>query len=693
MLLIFILFVNYSQAIECQIGLREDNTNYIYCARQQLDEIPKFNVNQSIVVYDELVLSENQIKILKSIDIKVKKLYLDQNPIEYIQQRAINSLKSYLEEVYFEYPNKINPFDTQDDKINDNLSVFETNIFTQCTNLRILSIKNYKKTHLVANSFKKLTKLNVLTLQNAQISTIEEEAFNGLDQSLIELNLDSNELQSIPIKSIEKLKNLKKLSLSQNRIKSFEYLRLSNLISLNLAFNSLKSINNKPSLDVKLTQINLQNNELQFQHFLMILSELSTLEELNMDYNKLYKIDNIEKSIVSSASLKLLSIQGNQLGQDGLEKLSKYMFYKLEKLNLARNKINVFSIGTSMPVLKNLILDKNSLNGFLLENLENSLQELSLSNTGLEEIDLSKMNVLQKLKLNGNKIKRLNIGQIDSIDLQNNGLSQIPESICDSLTIKELDLSFNNIKQIPLKCLKESLKGINLNNNPLKCNCENKHLRDWIDVNIQKDLIEFIKWECEEPILMRHRLFTNFNTQTCYPQKQIESTTTTRETQTLKFTDQEISQKQIDSSVILNNTSVYYVTIAFILGCTILSISLIIIIYSLSIKNLKVKHAISKMTMIQTEDSSGIFSDRTLSTQSSVSTRHYYHDFNTWYSQSDLTETKKQQHQEKQIPYYISHLYDEIIANNLFFNPVVNTQETITPQAISININQGSLFI
>jgi Leucine-rich repeat (LRR) protein len=498
----------------------------------------------------------------------------------------------------------------------------------------------------------------------------------------------------MPTKSLERLKNLKKLSLSQNRIKSFEYLRLSNLISLNLAFNSIKSIDNKPLLDTKINQINLQNNELQFQDLLIILSEALTLEELNLDYNKLFKIDVKTKSIISSSSLKLLSLQGNQLGQESLDLLSKFKFEKLEKLNLAKNKIDVFLIDESMPVLKDLILDKNPLKQYSFGNLENSLQELSLSNTGLEEIDLSQMKALQKLKLNGNKLKKLNIGQINSIDLQNNGLSEIPESICSSESIRELDLRLNNIKTIHSRCLKSSLKGINLNSNPLKCSCENKDLREWIDVNIQRDLIEFIKWECEEPILMRHRLFTNFNTQQCYPQKHTETTTVTKQIQTLKF-NQQISEKKIEKSIDFNNTSIYYVTIAFILGCTILSISLIIIIYSLSVKNLKVKHAISKLTMIQGENSSGIFSDRTLSTQSSV-TRHYYHDFNSWYSQLDLTETKQQQKKQEKNqkqPFFISHLYDEIIANNLLFNPIVNTQEIMTPQAIAININQGSLFV
>lgn len=70
----------------CQSGLREDNTNYIYCARQNLIKVPVFfpsstgkesKANQSSliknVIYDELVLSDN---FIASIDEKSFSNYL-----------------------------------------------------------------------------------------------------------------------------------------------------------------------------------------------------------------------------------------------------------------------------------------------------------------------------------------------------------------------------------------------------------------------------------------------------------------------------------------------------------------------------------------------------------------------------------------------------------------------------------------
>jgi len=78
----------------CQSGIREDNTNYIYCARRSLTEIPLFSKNN--VVYDELVLTDNRIKSLDSNSftrIKVKKIYLNGNPINFIDEKAFQSLK------------------------------------------------------------------------------------------------------------------------------------------------------------------------------------------------------------------------------------------------------------------------------------------------------------------------------------------------------------------------------------------------------------------------------------------------------------------------------------------------------------------------------------------------------------------------------------------------------------------------
>ena len=102
-------------SLSCQSGLREDNTNYIYCARQSLRLIPNLNQIDSggggggssgSGIYDELVLSDNLIERIDShtfgSTLKVKKLYLDANPLRVIHVEAFKTLRNYLEEIYFE---------------------------------------------------------------------------------------------------------------------------------------------------------------------------------------------------------------------------------------------------------------------------------------------------------------------------------------------------------------------------------------------------------------------------------------------------------------------------------------------------------------------------------------------------------------------------------------------------------------
>ena len=100
-----------SHSSSCQSGLREDNTNYIYCARQSLRLIPNLNQIDSgggggSGIYDELVLSDNLIERIDantfSSTLKVKKLYLDANPLRIIHAEAFKHLRNYLEEIFFE---------------------------------------------------------------------------------------------------------------------------------------------------------------------------------------------------------------------------------------------------------------------------------------------------------------------------------------------------------------------------------------------------------------------------------------------------------------------------------------------------------------------------------------------------------------------------------------------------------------
>lgn len=596
----------------CQSGLREDNTNYIYCARQNLKKIPNFFANSNSahssssnsiiknVIYDELVLSDNLIDLIEknsfTNNLKVKKLYLDQNPILHIDENAFDYVRNYLEEVYFDkkaaitsaqntekkfydyfFEDEIETSETPKQKVTDDLEIFEKSVLRKCFNLRLLSIKSYQIAELNEYLFIKLNKIEKLELVHLNLRKIDRKAFVGLESSLVELNLDSNWLELVPSLAIEGLKRLKKLTLSQNRIKTLQsnafFKVSSSLNTLDLSYNYLSYVDDSAfngPIQNNLKILQIQNNELKWSHFVQLLFNLHQLQELNIDFNKLSvrsdtmkNQEEIENYSNVHLNLVSLSMQGNGLTDiswftdfydyDYLlttlpnnylasqQNRKKFKYEKLSKLNLARNKIksipDVFFSNLNMSQLKILVFDRNTFDTSLFSSksfvgLERSLETMSLNNVGFvlwSSNLLDSLNVLENLKilkLNGNGVgknvavpeKSLSLKRLTSIELQNNNLVEMPNFFCELENLVDLDLSTNRIKKLNSNCQlfklnpkQTKLKHLNLNNNPLECDCELRELKMWLMNNYEKDLLDLIKWQCSKPFHLSGKQLTSVN--------------------------------------------------------------------------------------------------------------------------------------------------------------------------------------
>ena len=318
-LLVVLLLSTGLSAEICQSGLREDNTNYIYCARQNLTQMPNFlhggqqqHQQQQIasnVLYDELVLTDNLISTLTGFNgIKAKKVYLERNPLRRIAANAFEQVRNYLEEIYFELPS--NPTSStseqeeeeeeeNDQEKNINLDIFSEPLLQKCSNLRVLSIHRYTSSRgnggeLKANLLLKLNKLEVLSLAGNGISRVAKEALAGLELSLQELTLSNNRLESIPNEALQPLRRLRRLNLAQNRIKSIAancfFQMKSPLHTLDLSYNSIRQVDASAfsgPVQNALRTLLLQNNELKLAHLINLLFNLHQLLELNIDFNKL----------------------------------------------------------------------------------------------------------------------------------------------------------------------------------------------------------------------------------------------------------------------------------------------------------------------------------------------------------------------------------------------------------------------
>ena len=494
----------------CQSGIREDNTNYIYCARRGLTEIPVFSKNN--VVYDELVLSDNRIAELGSESfarIKVKKIFLNGNPVRKIEPNTFSRLENHLEELWLDA---------------DQAAFLPTpkTIMTHLRNLNSLRLKGFFNKRLENNQLQKLNRLEVLSLQFSSIEFIEPLAFEGLRNSLRELYLDGNLLQTIPVEALS-FKNLKVLSLAQNSIKSigkdaFSLVSLPNLNRIDISYNGLKQIDAEAfnSFNSSLEVLYLQNNELNSFNLKFIRS-LDTLKELNLDFNIITKIPR--GTFINSARLAFLSLQGNSIlleeGSGTFEGLSG-----VQRLSLARNGIKQLPDQIFQPLtsLKSLILDKNqitNLGRFTFDGLQTNLVNLSLHSTKIKSSHLTSLRILERLeriKLGSNDLHELDLSVFDTsrrfltnLDVQNNQITTVYHQAHNVTfdNLLELALDNNKLCDLDAKLVKNmpKLKNLGLSQNPLYCDCGLLPLHEWLVARFDKETLDFNQWQCEMPTM------------------------------------------------------------------------------------------------------------------------------------------------------------------------------------------------
>ena len=604
----------------CKCGIKIDGHIYIYCARKQLKQLPKFT--RSSILYDELILSGNQIERIAANSfngLRVKRLYLDDNPIELIERNALNELANYLEELIVSV-NYVNSVDAASAHIDNQIELVDTSslqkraqipptLFQNLLNLKTIKLNGLEwTTEMVAephyssdleigtlkpNTFNRTRKLEVIHLVDCGINKVELSSLSGVETSLKELNLDSNQLTSVDdvFNELKRMKRLQLLNLSRNRIRQlrrypstqFDFAELSELL-LDLSFNSIVGIDEyafgyaQNGLVNALTKLNLNNNELsQFQ--LGFVSQLAGLRELHLDYNKIeYLPDNL---FGNSRRLETLSLKGNFIASLRSEFVFAGLHFSLRRLNLASNKIQSISRRVFMQTgkLKELNLERNQLGAHFdtvtfrnaqptmpwlgslsdsdiqlntelintFEGVESELKILNLENNQLKASHLwSLVNLLnvETLKLGNNDFSGLSLKAANALnlkeasasqrlaklfefyrnltylDMQNSSIAQTPYFLGLNRTLLSFNLAQNKLCHLNANNLRKlyyKLKYLNLNANPLSCDCHLAGLRQWIDdlallstielsssFNSSADLNQFqrepaVNWKCASP--------------------------------------------------------------------------------------------------------------------------------------------------------------------------------------------------
>ncbi|XP_055384923.1 protein toll [Condylostylus longicornis] len=371
--------------------------------------------------------------------------------------------------------------------------------FKPLVNLRTLELGGSKLEELSPGMFSSQKNLIKLNLWGNSLKTLPKAVFEGLI-NLSDLDLMSNEFETFDTDSFSLLKNLSNINLSGNYLKSlpenlFEENKLLTLVRIqsnradlielpNRLFSNLTNLTNvtlrkdgirilpgdlfKGSTNIQFLEI-VENNIENLPADLF--EDQINLIMLNLANNKLIAIDDF--TFKNSQKLKTLDLSNNEL-----ETLSIFAFkglHNLEKLELYNNKLVNFAPETMEPLinLKEIYLQNNLLTfnfdfnrGSPLTKLSN-VQIINLHNnsiTGIYPDWYSALLYLNLLDLSYNKIKTITQEDLQftrpnlALNLSHNEISEI---------------NFDRInEQLETFALSDSVITIDVNYNPLKCNCD-----------------------------------------------------------------------------------------------------------------------------------------------------------------------------------------------------------------------------
>ncbi|KAF1769455.1 hypothetical protein GCK72_001272 [Caenorhabditis remanei] len=328
--------------------------------------------------------------------------------------------------------------------------------------------------------FGNMTTLMSMNLNSNQISSIPEKAFNGLS-SLTQLRLEDNKICDFPTKSLDAVKqSLVLLDVSGNCLSAIpaQILRnAANLMYLDLGSNNISEINNFELMNLPfLRELRVQNNSLRRIHpmaFMNVpqLQYLYLQENIisTLDGNRLQAFKNLEVLDVSNnalyalpslkdlPNLKQVRVDGNLITK--IDTLAFSNNPKLQLISIQNNNIVQISRNAfdSLDKLVVLLVGNNSLAKIergMFDGMKN-LQQLSIRNNTLTALDASSFAQLPHMT---------------TLDLGYNKIKNIEEGTFDKLAkLFWLDLSNNEISGFQANVFKKKISNILLDGNKLVC--------------------------------------------------------------------------------------------------------------------------------------------------------------------------------------------------------------------------------
>ena len=280
---------------------------------------------------------------------------------------------------------------------NDNLAAIDLNKNTNLKSLYFSSNNNFatidlsKNTNLESLSMHESKIISLDLSKNINLKSVDfssNDALTSLDLSnsslLSDIIIDHNDkLSNI---NLNNLKELTKLELNHNSLKSIDLTGCENLTYLEASYNELEEINISDC-------VNLQDLEAIYNKLKTIdLSNNALLVRAHLEYN-----DLLSTNVSNNTKLKILSVDDNNISE----------------INLTNN-----------IELYNLSIEKNNLSNIDLSN-NTKLSYLHINDNNLTEIDLSKNVNLEYLNISNNNLTEIDLSnnpKVEWANVDNNGV-------------------------------------------------------------------------------------------------------------------------------------------------------------------------------------------------------------------------------------------------------------------------------
>ncbi|XP_034948193.1 protein artichoke-like [Chelonus insularis] len=453
---------------------------------------------RDLLLVERLYLTNNSISRIEDTAFQpmqaLKFLELSMNRLSHVTVKTFSELHE-LEELYLQ-DNGLRRFDPYAltalkrlrilDLANNHLNILHNTIFQEGLPIRTLNLRNctvsvieqgafrglnnlyelnLEYNHLTATALDRLDipGLRVLRISNNNFSQINSESLDGLP-SLQQLSMESAQIHRIPGDIFSKNKNLIKLLLGNNLLRSLPgilFLGLESLREVKLDGNRFQDIPYEVFINATSIEFLSLANNVVLHVDVSRLSGLTNLRELDLRGNFIMSLSGFAAANFS----KLLSID---LSYNHLTALPANFFAhatQLRKVELAGNKFrqipSVALSAQNIPSLGWLNMTANPLtriHEFSSEARYPSLQEIHISGTNLTIVtsqDFEAFPALLHLFMGRNLISRISpsafrgLPKLLTLDLSANALELVPQERMKGLEhLKLLNLTHNRLKEL-----------------------------------------------------------------------------------------------------------------------------------------------------------------------------------------------------------------------------------------------------